>query len=187
MRRLRSLPIALILGILGAAPTTAATPLGHWGHIGHYAIEDTAQAPGAVCRYDSGAGSHDLASIRVGSIAMWGLRNELQQVGYRLLLQQRIDGVWATVVVGPLRTAMAEKDVGNGVAASRVDRDPEQLPNDARYRSVLRLLWFANDDLSVEGRTRVRIDHHERTFDGSQGAACRGQVPTDVGARPIAS
>ena len=99
----------------------------------------------------------------------------------------RSNGVWATVVVGPLRTAMAEKDVGNGVAASRVDRDPEQLPNDARYRSVLRLLWFANDDLSVEGRARVRIDHHERTFDGSQGAACRGQVPTDVGARPIAS
>jgi hypothetical protein len=187
MWRLRSIPIALLLGVVSAAPMTAATPIGHWGHVGHYAIDDTAADPGAACRYDSAAGSHFLGSIRVGPIAMWGLRNELQQVGYRLMLQQRIGGAWTTVAVGPLRTAMAEKDVGNGVAGSTVNRDPERLPNGAHYRAVLRLLWFANDDLSVEGRVRVRIDHHRRSFDASQGAACRGQVPTGAGARQIAS
>ena len=187
MRHLRSIPIVLLLGLASAAPMTAATPIGHWGHTGDYAIEDTAADPGAVCRYDSGAGSHFLRSIRARPIAMWGLRDELQQVGYRLLLQQRIDGGWKTVVVGPLRTSMAEKDVGNGLTGSTVIRDPKRLPNGGRYRAVLRLLWFANDDLSVEGSVRVRIDHHERSFDGSSRATCRGQIPTGVGARAIPS
>ena len=187
MRRLRSLPIVLVLGILGAAPASGATPIGHWGHTGRYAVDDTTAEPGAVCQYDRGAGSHVLTRVRVPPIAMWGRRDELQQVGYRLLLQQRIGGSWRTVVVGPLRTSLAEKDVGNGVPSSAVTRDPELLPNGSRYRAVLRQLWFDNDDLSVEGRVRVRIDHHERSFDGSQGATCRGQVANVLGIRSLVS
>ena len=105
MRRLASVPIAMLLGVVSATSMIAATPIGHSGHIGRYTIEDSVADPGAVCRYDSGAGSHYLRRVRVGPIAMWGLRTTLQQVGYRLLLQQRIGGSWTTVVVGPLQTA----------------------------------------------------------------------------------
>jgi hypothetical protein len=179
----RSLPITLALALLAALPAAAhaATPIASWGLVGQYAITDTNGAPGARCRYDSGAGSHYLGSIRSRVIAMWGNHSQLQTVGYRLLLQQRRPQGWVTVQVGPLKTALAEQDVGNGVAASKVVRDPGIAPNDARYRAALRLLWFNPRGGAVEGRVLVRIDHHRRTFDGSVRAQCRGRVPTGIG------
>ena len=188
MRRSRSIAVSLLLVAAVTAPAAAATPIGHSGHVGAYAVVDTGAHPGARCRYDAGAGSFYLASIRGPIVAMYGLRDELQEVGYRLLLQQHRPAGWRTVASGPMHTAHVEKDVGNGVAPSRVVRDPARHPNDARYRGVLKLIWFSNDDGSAEGRLRLRIDHHRRSFDGSQGAACKGQVPTGIGrAAPTAS
>ena len=181
MRQTRFISLAFALMATVVAPAAAVTPIGESGTTGAYAIVDTSGSPQARCGYDSGAGSHYLGWIRSRSFAMYGLRDELQQVGYRILLQRRKPAGWKTVAAGPLRTAMADKDVGTGVAASKVLRDPATQPNDARYRAVLRLLWFDTWDDSVEGRLLLRVDHHRRSFNGSQGRACRGQVSTGIG------
>jgi hypothetical protein len=179
----RSLPLTLAMALLAVIPTTALaeTPIGSWGMVGDYAVTDTPAQPGARCAYNSGAGSHYLWFIRARSIAMWGNHSELQEVGYRILLQQRKPAGWDTVQTGPLKIALAEQDTPNGVASSRVVRDPDIAPNDARYRAVLRLVWFDPRSGDVEGRLLLRIDHHRRSFDDSVGARCRGQLPTGIG------
>jgi hypothetical protein len=177
MSRLRSIVLAAGCALLvagPAGPAEAATPIRQSGHVGRYAIQDTAAHPGAACEY-AADGSRALRSVRIDGVALYGLRNELQKAGYRLILQRRTAAGWRTVASGRVRTTLVEKGVGNGAPASRVALDPADARR-GRYRVVVRLLWFSNADLSVEGRLLLRLDHLQRPPYGPTAAWCPGMA-----------
>jgi hypothetical protein len=150
--------------------------VGQTGTPGAWAFTDTAGSPGAACKYNGGgtAGGTYLTGIRLrGDIQLWGTHPGLRSVGYRPILEHRIEGVWVQVRKGTLVTGAASLTDPLALAGNRtnVPLVPDQT---SPFRLKVKLIWYRKD-ASVEGTRTILVQQYLRR-DGGTAGRCAGFV-----------
>ena len=104
---------------------------------------------------------------------LWGTGPDLQSVGFRPLIQHRIDGVWKTVKKGTLVTGNASGAssvvLNGGLTSFGVTPQPKHP-----FRLVLKLIWYTGT-ASDAGTRLILLDSYVRR-DGGVAGRCAGFV-----------
>ncbi len=184
---MRQLAHHRIRGILIAALASAAIAisggsalgahqLSRTGDPGAWAVRDSAGDPAARCSYDGGgvAGGTYLTGIRLrNDVKLWGTTATFRSVGFRPIIQHKVDGAWVTVKKGTLitgnATASAPVVLSGGLTSVPVSVQPKRP-----FRLVLKLIWYTAT-ASVKGTRVILVDHH-LPRDGGTAARCAGFV-----------
>jgi hypothetical protein len=160
-RLLAGAGVALTLGIAGIGPAAADTHIGGSGQVGVHVLADSAEYPGATCRYDPGL---VFSGVRVRPPFVYARDRsgdrDRQRVAWRVVLQRLQDEslVWQRVASSPWQEAPAWDDTTAAFSSIRLDHAGEAV---SAYRVVVRMRWSMPGDPSrIQGTASHRVDHH---------------------------
>jgi len=177
--RIRGILIAALASaaiVTSGGSALGAHQLSHTGAPGAWSVPDSPADPAAGCSYDGGgvAGGTYLTGIRLrNDVTLRGTGPALRSVGFRPIIQHKVDGVWTTVKKGTLitgnATASAPVVLSGGITPVPVSVQPKRS-----FRLVLKLIWYTAT-ASVKGTRVILVDRYVPR-DGGVATRCPGFV-----------
>ena len=155
----RSLFIALLLtlaAVAGPGAVSADTRVSHTGRVGVHYLADSAEFPGARCRYDD---ETVIESIRVRDPLVFARdrnadRVDSQLVSWKYRIQAETVKGWATVADSPTQKRTASDAQ---VANFSPMRTSFAGSASTQYRVVVTVRWYGADGTTVVGRAVHRV------------------------------
>ena len=157
---------AALLAALGAVlalatgPVVAISDVSQGGSYGNWLANDSAQAPGAKCRYND---SFRLVSINVRPPIVYAYRGAGQRVGWRLRIVHRYqlpgNDQYAeqTVFRSKFQKDFATLSSAADFTRRTWQRDIAMVPS-SRFRVYVHIRWYRPSDGAVEGTASYRYD-----------------------------
>ena len=146
--------------ILAATPVAAISDVSQGGNSGQWLANDSMNAPGAKCTYNS---NYRLTSINARAPIVYSYRTVGQTVGWRLRIVHRYQlpgndqygeqTVFKSKFQKDFATLSNAADLTRKTWTRDIAMDPSSL-----FRVYVHIRWYKPSDGSVEGTARYRYD-----------------------------
>jgi hypothetical protein len=167
---------AALAVIISAAPVAAYKHLGTRGTTGTHSLTDTADKPGATCKYRQNAEGEEIlrrVEVRPPNADASTLEGN-QEVGWKFEVKRRVHclcddpiGDWEDRYTSPIQKVRTDWNVDAPFTWMGVR---VLLPNETNsdlyyeYRVIIKAIWY-RDDGRVTGSARMRVEWFKSDFD----------------------